>query len=56
MGTSVPTLTIFRPAKPNGQAVVICPGGGYRGVAFDKEGILIAQELLRDGITEFVLK
>ena len=56
MGTSVPTLTIFRPAKPNGQAVVICPGGGYRGVALDKEGLLVAQELLRDGITAFVLK
>lgn len=55
-GTSVPTLTIFRPKQPNGQAVVICPGGGYRGVAFDKEGILVAQELIREGITAFILK
>ena len=55
-GISMPTLTIFRPEKPNGQAVVICPGGGYRGVAFDKEGILVAQELIREGVTAFVLK
>lgn len=55
-GTTVPTLTIFRPAKPNGQAVIICPGGGYRGVAFDKEGILVARELNQEGITAFVLK
>lgn len=55
-GTAVPTLTIFEPAAPNGKAVVICPGGGYRGTAFDKEGILVAESLLEDSITCFVLK
>ena len=54
--TSVPTLTIFEPAAPNGKAVIICPGGGYVRTAFDKEGILVAHELLEDSITVFVLK
>lgn len=55
-GTAVPTLTIFQPKQPNGKAVIVCPGGGYRGVSIDKEGMLIAQELNKDSITVFVLK
>ncbi len=54
--TAVPTLTVFLPKHPNGKAVVICPGGGYRGTAIDKEGILVAQALNEDSITAFVLK
>ena len=53
---SNPTLTVFRPQKPNGKAVVICPGGGYAILAFDKEGTRVAEELNRWGITAFVLK
>ncbi|MCB9316443.1 MAG: alpha/beta hydrolase [Lewinellaceae bacterium] len=54
--TTIPTLTTFVPEHPNGKAVIICPGGGYRGVAFDKEGILVAQALVADSITAIVLK
>ncbi|MCB9283849.1 MAG: alpha/beta hydrolase [Lewinellaceae bacterium] len=54
--TSIPTLTAFLPKHPNGKAIVICPGGGYRGTAIDKEGILVAQSLNEDSITAFVLK
>ncbi len=53
---SVPTLTVFKPQKPNGKAVVICPGGGYTILAFDKEGTRVAEEMNRWGITAFVLK
>ncbi len=53
---SIPTLTIYRAAKPNGKAVIICPGGGYTILAFDKEGTRVAQEMNRWGITCFVLK
>jgi acetyl esterase/lipase len=56
LDTAVPTLTVFTPPHPNGKAVVICPGGGYVKTAFDKEGILVAQSLLEDSITSFVLK
>lgn len=51
-----PTLTIYRPDKPNGQAVVICPGGGYSILAFDKEGTRVAEEFIKWGITAVVLK
>ncbi len=53
---SLPTLTIYKPAKSNGKAIIICPGGGYSVLAFDKEGTRVAEELNRWGITAFVLK
>ena len=27
-----PSITVYRPAKPNGMAVIMCPGGGYGAV------------------------
>ena len=24
-----PTITVYRPAKPNGMTILMCPGGGY---------------------------
>lgn len=53
---SNPTLTVFKPSKANGKAVIICPGGGYAILAFDKEGTRVAEELNKWGITAFVLK
>ncbi|WMI69086.1 alpha/beta hydrolase [Mangrovimonas sp. YM274] len=53
---SEPTLTVFRPQKSNGTAVIICPGGGYRHLAMDKEGFKPAKWLNELGITAFVLK
>src|SRR5437868_5852653 len=35
---SDPTLTVFRPEKPNGVGVVVCPGGGWRILAWEHEG------------------
>ena len=35
---SEPTLTIYPAAKPNGLAVVACPGGGYIRLAMNHEG------------------
>lgn len=54
-----PTLTIFRPTDSStGQhpAIVICPGGGYQRLAFDKEGLDIAQKFAENGFVAFVLK
>lgn len=53
-----PTLQVFLPPKgiSTGQGVVICPGGGYRGVAYDIEGTEIAKFLNTKGIAGFVLK
>lgn len=53
-----PSLTVFRPAKEkaNGCAVVVAPGGGFRELVFDAEGIQAAQFLNSIGVTVFVLK
>ncbi len=51
-----PTLTVFRPQKPNGASVIICPGGGYAFLAINKEGYKVAEWLNTLGITAFVLK
>lgn len=37
-GVRRPTLSLFRPTRPDGSAVLIVPGGGYRHVVVDKEG------------------
>lgn len=55
---SVPTLTVFRPAKEKdtGAAVIICPGGGYNILAWDLEGEEVAAWLNSIGVTGIVLK
>ncbi|MFY0625768.1 MAG: alpha/beta hydrolase [Reichenbachiella sp.] len=54
----IPTLEIFLPTEQyaTGQAVLICPGGGYTGLAYDWEGTDIAKWLNGYGIAAFVLK
>lgn len=50
-----PRLDVFKPANPNGAAMIIAPGGGYKYVVIDKEGYELAR-LLRDrGVTVYVL-
>ena len=53
-----PTLEVFLPSKKTatGQAVVICPGGGYSILAYDWEGVDIAKWYNAQGITAVVLK
>ncbi len=53
-----PTLTVFLPPadRANGCAVVVCPGGGYGGLAIDYEGYDVAQWLNSHGVAGFVLK
>ncbi|MBA3940151.1 MAG: alpha/beta hydrolase [Sphingopyxis sp.] len=50
-----PRLDIFRPAKPNGAAAILAPGGGYRYVVIDKEGYELARWLRDRGVTVYVL-
>lgn len=54
-GITRPRLDIFRPAKPNGAAVILAPGGGYRYVVIDKEGYELARWLQDRGVTVYVL-
>lgn len=55
---SNPTLSIYLPAKgkATGAAVVICPGGGYSGLAITHEGYDVAAEFNKMGVAAFVLK
>ena len=50
-----PRLDVFRPARPNGTAVILAPGGGYRYVVIDKEGYELARWLRDRGVTVYVL-
>lgn len=54
-GITRPRLAVFRPDRPNGAAVMLSPGGGYRWVVVDKEGYEIARWLTARGFTAFVL-
>ncbi|HJS10336.1 alpha/beta hydrolase [Sphingopyxis sp.] len=54
-GITRPRLDIFRPARPNGAAVILAPGGGYRYVVVDKEGYELARWLRERGVTVYVL-
>jgi acetyl esterase/lipase len=46
----------LRDAKGPSAAIVIFPGGGYRGVSIVKEGFAVAQQLNAYGIAAFVVK
>lgn len=54
-GIARPTLTVFRPSRPDGSSVVIAPGGGYIRVVRDNEGFEEARWLAARGVTAFVL-
>ena len=49
------TLTIYPAKKPNGQAIIACPGGGYAGIASTHEGHDMAAWFNTQGITYAVL-
>jgi acetyl esterase/lipase len=53
-----PNLTVYLPdpSRAAGVAVIVCPGGGYRGLAVEKEGTLIAQWWNSLGVAAFVLQ
>ncbi len=53
-----PDIAVYLPSKrfATGQAVVICPGGGYWVLAYDLEGTDIAKYLNSIGVAGIVLK
>ena len=50
------SITVYRPDKPNGAAVIICPGGGYKFRSMNPEGHNVARWLNEHGITGVVLE
>lgn len=55
---SIPTVSLYRPAKEHdtGTAIIICPGGAHRILAFNHEGTEVAEWLTTLGVTGIVLK
>lgn len=51
-----PALTTWLAPKPNGAAVLVCPGGGYGALAMDHEGKQIAEFYNSFGVSAFILK
>ena len=55
---SEPTLTVYAadPAKANGVGVIVVPGGGWRILAWEHEGVQVAEWLAQRGYAAFLLK
>ncbi|HLZ83739.1 MAG TPA: alpha/beta hydrolase, partial [Caulobacteraceae bacterium] len=55
---SAPSLTVFRPdpARANGVGVIVCPGGGWRILAWEHEGVDLGVWLAARGYAAFLLK
>lgn len=54
---SQPYLVVHRPARPNGNALLVIPGGGYQRVVLDKEGTALVPAFVEDGDTTlFILR
>ncbi len=54
-GVTAPFMDAYRPPQSNGAALLIMPGGGYRRIVWDKEGIDIAAWFMSRGVTCFIL-
>ena len=48
---TTPTLTVYPASHPNGMAIIMCPGGGYGGLAMKHEGHDMAPWFNTQGIT-----
>lgn len=57
-GISIPKVEVYAPSpdKRTGAAWLVCPGGGLQRLAYEHEGLEIAQWAVDRGITAFVLK
>jgi acetyl esterase/lipase len=51
-----PMISIHIPESGNGCGIIVAPGGGYRTLASDHEGLQVAKWLNRLGIAAFVLR
>jgi len=51
-----PMITVFKPEKANGTAVLVCPGGGYNILAYEHEGSQVCEFLNKHGVTGILLK
>lgn len=50
-----PCLLVIRPDNPNGSAMIVAAGGGYRFIDIGNEGVPVGRMLTAAGITVFIL-
>lgn len=51
-----PTITVYRPDKPNGTSVIVAPGGAYIFLSAVHEGTQVCEWLSSIGVTGILLK
>ncbi len=56
MDVSEPTITVYKPEKPNGACVIVAPGGGYMFMSYQTEGSQVCEWLNTVGVTGVLLK
>ena len=54
-GVPFPEIHVFRPARPDGSALLVIPGGGYGFLSVQNEGMDAAQRFSAERTTVFVL-
>jgi acetyl esterase/lipase len=54
-GVAAPEVNVFRPALPDGSAILAIPGGGYSFIAVQNEGVDAAERFNAERTTIFVL-
>ena len=54
-GVAEPVVGVYRPARPDGRALLSLPGGGYQFLSVENEGINVARVFNPLGVTVFVL-
>jgi acetyl esterase/lipase len=54
-GVAFPEVNVFRPARPDGSAILSFPGGGYEFLSVQNEGLDVAERFNADCTTVFVL-
>lgn len=54
-GVFSPRLDVFRAPRPDGRALLVCPGGGYEFLSVENEGLAAARRFCPEGITVCVL-
>lgn len=53
---SEPSITVYKSTNPNSTTIIMCPGGGYSGLAMNHEGYDMASWFNTQGITYVILK
>ncbi len=56
MNVSEPTLSVYRPSRPNGTLMVVAPGGAYSFLAIEHEGTQVCERLTALGVTCALLR